>query len=921
MAFCNHDGRYFPIRPAPDSRGDARAASPLATPLRAHDAGRSPSDSPFRGHMNLRTASLENGLQVLLLESHSAPVATFWVWYRVGSRNELPGQTGISHWVEHMLFKGTPTHPKGMLTRYIDRLGGRWNAFTWKDYTAYHEVLPAEHLDVAIRLEADRQINTIFDPAEVESERTVIISEREGAENFPSYLLREEVDAAAHKVHPYRGPVIGWKEDLRTITRDDLYRHYQTYYRPNNAVVVAVGAFDAEGVLRRIRESFAPIPPGDAPPPVRARDPLQEGERRLVLRRPGGATAYVHLAYHVPEAAHPDHAPLLVLDGVLSGFKSVVPFEGAGGVRSSRLYRALVETELASDAGSSLTPSVDPTLFRVMATARVGVEPAAVEERMRAELERLTRDPVDAAELAKVKKQAKAQYVFAQDGVYRMALALGAYAIVETPAGFAQLLDRLDRVTAEDVMRVAAAYLRADRLTAGWYIPEGGGGAGAASTPVHRAPVFFATGGSRAAAPAPPITPETVTRTELQNGLVVLAREMPGSGLLAVHGYIRAGAMFDGDRPGIGRFTSAVLQRGTRTRSSQEIAETLESMGAALGVFSNMEVTALSLRVLREDAPAALEILAEVLQHPTFPPGEVEKARGEILTALRVARQDTRHVAERAFRALAFPAGHPHARVADGDEPVIAALTPADLAAFHAHFIRPEATILAFVGDLSPAEVLDLATRLFSPWQREGAWRLPPLPPLGSPPVPQRAEIRLAGKTQSDVIVGVPGITRRDPRFYETMMANLILGQIGLMGRLGERVRERQGMAYYAYSDLRAGLLAGPWWVRAGVHPHNEERAVDSILQELRAFREIGPSEDELRDAQDFLAGSLAVRLETHGGIAQMLADIELFNLGMDYVLRYPAIVRGIRHDAVTGALAQFPLDAYSLAIAGPPAP
>jgi zinc protease len=869
--------------------------------------------------MNLRTAALENGLQVLLLESHSAPVATFWVWYRVGSRNELPGQTGISHWVEHMLFKGTPTHPKGMLTRYIDRLGGRWNAFTWKDYTAYHEVLPAEHLDVAVRLEADRQTNTVFDAAEVESERTVIISEREGAENFPSYLLREEVDAAAHKVHPYRVPVIGWKEDLRTITRDDLYQHYRTYYQPNNAIAVAVGAFDADRVLELIRESFAPIPPGTVPPPVRARDPLQEGERRLVLRRPGGATAYVHLAYHAPEATHPDHAALLVLDGVLSGFKSVVPFDGPGGVRSSRLYRALVETELASDAGSSLIPSIDPTLFRVVATARTGVEPAAVEERTRAEIERLAREPVGAAELAKVKKQARAQYVFAHDGVYRMALALGAYAIVETPAGFGQLLERLDRITAEDIMRVSAAYLRADRLTAGWYIPEAGGAAEGARPPVHRAPVFFASGAPRAAAPAVPITPETVTRTELQNGLVVLTREQQGSGLLAVHGYVRAGAMFDGERPGINRLTTALLQRGTRTRSSQEIADTLESMGAALGVFPNMEVAAVSLRVLREDAPAALEILADILQHPAFPSAEVERARGEILTGLRVARQDTRHVAERAFRALAFPPGHPHARVADGDESVIEALTPADLAAFHAQYIRPEATILAFVGDMGSGEVLDLVGRLFSGWPRAGVWHGPPLPPLAALPAPRRAEIRLAGKTQSDVIVGVPGIARNDPRYYETMMANLILGQIGLMGRLGERVRERQGMAYYAYSDLRAGLLAGPWWVRAGVNPRNEERAVDSILQEVRAFRETGPSEEEVQDAKDFLAGSLAVRLETNGGIAQMLADIELFTLGMDYVVRYPAIVRGIAHDAITRALELFPLDAYSLAIAGPP--
>jgi len=869
--------------------------------------------------MNVRTALLENGLQVLLLESHTAPVATFWVWYRVGSRNEVSGQTGISHWVEHMLFKGTPTHPKGMLTRYVDRLGGRWNAFTWKDYTAYHEVLPSEHLGVAVRLEADREANTVFDPAEVESERTVIISEREGAENFPSYLLREEVDAAAHKVHPYRVPVIGWKEDLRAITRDDLYRHYRTYYQPNNALVVAVGDFDGDHALDLIREAFAPIPPGPTPPAVRAREPEQEGERRLVLRRPGGATAYVHLAYHVPEASHPDSTALLVLDGILSGFKSVVPFEGSGGGRSSRLYRALVESQLASDAGSSLIPSLDPTLFRVVATARAGVEPAAVEERALAELDRLTREPVDASELAKVRKQAKAQFAFAQDGVYRTALAIGAYAVVDTPEGFLRLLERLDRVTTDDVMRVAATYLQGKRRTVGWYVPEAGGVPATAAAPAHRTPVFSASGAPRAAAPVLPITPETVTRAEMQNGLVVLAREQRGSGLVAVHGYVRAGAMFDDERPGLARYTSSLLQRGTRTRTSQEIAESLESMGASLGVFSNMEVTSLGLRVLREDAGAAMEIVADILRDPAFPGDEVEKTRGELLTGLRVAQQDTRHVAERAFRALAFPAGHPHARMVDGEEAAIHILTAADLVAFHARYIRPEATILAVVGDLSAAEVLDLTARLFSPWARRGTWQGPPLPPPAIPPAPQRAEIRLPGKMQSDVVLGVPGIRRSDAHYYETMVANLILGQIGLMGRLGESVRERQGMAYYAYSDMRAGLLAGPWWVRAGVNPKNEQRAVDSIITELRAFQETGPAEEELGDARDFLTGSLAVRLETNGGIAQMLADIELFSLGLDYVARYPGIIRGITRDAVTAAAARFPLNGYSLAIAGPP--
>jgi len=295
-------------------------------------------------------SELDNGLRVLLLESHSAPVATFWVWYGVGSRNEIPGWTGISHWVEHMLFKGTPTYPKGVLTRAIERLGGRWNAFTSWDVTAYHEVLPAEHLPFVIGLEADRMRHTLFEPGEVESERTVIISEREGAENFPTSHLSEEVNALAFKVHSYRHPVIGWKSDLRRMTRDDLYRHYRTYYHPRNALVVAVGAFDTPQVLPQIRQAFGEIDPGPEIPPVLPEEPPQEGERRVVVQRPGGATPYVQMAFRVPAAAHPDFPALMILDGALSGLGGARGGNAGGAARSSRLYRALVDRGLAAEA-------------------------------------------------------------------------------------------------------------------------------------------------------------------------------------------------------------------------------------------------------------------------------------------------------------------------------------------------------------------------------------------------------------------------------------------------------------------------------------------------------------------------------------------------------------------------------------------
>lgn len=422
---------------------------------------------------DVHAITLSNGLKVLIQESHTAPVATFWVWYRVGSRNEPSGYTGISHWVEHMLFKGTPAHPSGTLTRLIDRLGGRWNAFTWKDYTAYFEVMPVEHIGVAVRLEADRMQNTIFDPEVVAGERTVIISEREGAENYPAYYLREEVEALAFKAHPYRQPVIGWKGDLRAITRDDLYHHYRTYYHPSNAVVVAVGDFDTGQTAALIAEAFGPVAPGDPVPAVRAEEPEQEGERRVVLRRPGGATALLQMAFHVPRAGHPDLPALLVLDGILSGFKGVVPFDGGTGGRSSRLYRALVDGGLATEVGSGLTPSIDPTLFRIGATAHSGVAPGALEAAVNREIARLQDEPADGAELARVKRQAQAQFVYLRDGVFRRAMSLGMFEAVDWQETHHNLIESVEGVSSADVTRVARAYLSDRRRTVGHYIPEG----------------------------------------------------------------------------------------------------------------------------------------------------------------------------------------------------------------------------------------------------------------------------------------------------------------------------------------------------------------------------------------------------------------------------------------------------------------
>ncbi|HEU5086233.1 MAG TPA: pitrilysin family protein, partial [Roseiflexaceae bacterium] len=315
--------------------------------------------------------TLPNGMLILLREARSAPVAACAVWYRVGSRNEGIGLTGVSHWVEHMLFKGTPELPAGELDRLVARNGGTFNAFTSHDYTAYYETLPADRIDLGLHIESDRMVNALFEESEVDSERTVIISEREGHENDPDWWLNEAVMAAAFQVHPYRNEVIGWKSDLLAITRDELYQHYQTFYMPNNAILTLVGDFDADAMLRKAEHAFGQLPAGGAIPAVRGVEPEQQGERRVVIRRPG-PSPYVQIVYHTPSCRHADFGPLVVLDAVLSGAKPLGFGGGSQTNRSARIYRALVETQLASYAGSSFGAARDPYLLELYANVQEG---------------------------------------------------------------------------------------------------------------------------------------------------------------------------------------------------------------------------------------------------------------------------------------------------------------------------------------------------------------------------------------------------------------------------------------------------------------------------------------------------------------------------------------------------------------------
>ena len=416
---------------------------------------------------------LDNGLKILLKEIHTAPLISHWLWYRVGSKDESTGKTGISHWTEHMQFKGTPQFPAAVLDKAIAREGGTWNAFTFLDWTTYYETMPSSKIDLALRLESDRMVNSSFDPAEVESERTVILSEREGNENEPLFLLGEAIQAASFRVHPYHHEVIGDTADLHSITASDLRQHYQTYYCPNNAVLALAGDFDTAEMLVRLTELYSAIPAGPPPPRLARPEPARRGEIRLSIEGPG-ETTYLQVAYPYVSGSHPDFYPLAVLDSLLAGPSNLNMF-GGGGVsnRTSRLYRALIEKELAVGVHGGAATTIDPFLYTITLTVHPDRSPDQVLAALDIELTRMQNDLVSSQEIDRAIKQARAMFAFGSENITNQAFWLGYAEMFATYDWFLTYLERLAAVTPEDVRRVAGQYFRTEQRVVGTSLPDG----------------------------------------------------------------------------------------------------------------------------------------------------------------------------------------------------------------------------------------------------------------------------------------------------------------------------------------------------------------------------------------------------------------------------------------------------------------
>jgi zinc protease len=421
----------------------------------------------------LRRVSLDNGLTVFVQQMRTAPLASVWCWYKVGSKDERAGLTGVAHWVEHMNFKGTTNIPRDKVKGIIEQFGGSWNGYTWIDQTTYLETASRDALDRMLFIEAERMASGLYHPDDCESERTVILSELDGGDNDPEQVLDTEVTAAAFKAHGYHHPTIGWASDLKSMSREDLYGFYRTWYVPNNAALVIVGDVDPDDVMRRVEHYFGPIPAGTLPARVVTSEPDQLGERRVRVERPG-TTAYLKLAWHAPAVTDLDFHPMLVLDAALTGAKGVNLWASFRNPpqRSTRLYRALVDTGLAASVFGALLPTEHPFLYAVSCTVSEGTAATAVESAAQAAIANVRKQGISAEELQRARHQLRARLVFESDSVTNIAHQIGYFHTVASVDAYQGMGDRIAAVTPDDVARVADRYLRPSTCTVGTFEPQ-----------------------------------------------------------------------------------------------------------------------------------------------------------------------------------------------------------------------------------------------------------------------------------------------------------------------------------------------------------------------------------------------------------------------------------------------------------------
>ena len=841
-----------------------------------------------------------NGMSIYVSPNHAAPVVTFLVVYHVGSRNEAPGNTGSAHLLEHMLFNkstknfGKANH-KPTFQEVLYAAGADYastNMTTWNDRMTGYSTLPADKLELAMQIESDRISRALILDSERQPEMSVVRNEYEIGENNPYRALEKSVVGAAIVAHPYHWDTIGYRSDIEGVSTEKLREHYHTYFWPDNAEAVLVGDFDTTEALRLFDREFGKLPRSKNPiPKVITVEPPQEGERRVVVKRPG-EVGIVEIGYIRPGALDHDFIPLDLIQTILSS-----------GV-NAKLYQALVETKLATDIDAGNYTLRDPFPFLATATVAPGVTHEKVEAAMKKVLADLAANGVTETELNRAKSQLEVAVVRQRDGTYPFASQLGEAVASANWKWFATYLDSMNIVTTADIKRVSAKYFIPEHATVGWFVPVSKGAptrANAPSTPAKTPAKTKKAGAGGAIDPAEASSrfSERTLHRVLPNGIVLDVVANHAVPTVAVYGVALAGKQ---EAPGsaVPQLTAMMLSRGTKSHDKKTLSQALENVGAQLTFNGDLSEATIAGSALSRDTKLLLGTLAEQLREPSFPQDELTKAKSELRADLLRGYDNTGIRARDALSRLAYPEGHPFR--AANREMMLASLdraTSDDLRVFHHDRWVGSGLILSVVGDVDTAQVAKWVIDLFGgiPRGTRPTYNLPRVEPNTAS---QTLE-QMPGKANVDFVLGhASGIRRMDPDWEAAIIANAALGQSSLTSRIGKRVRDTEGLSYNLFSRLFwSDYLDGVWAVDVAVAPQNTARAIRSTREEIVKYAKEGITDAEVETQKSFFAGNYRVRLGTNAGVAFSLAYAEKYGYGPRYLDEFPGRVAAVTRDQV----------------------
>jgi zinc protease len=896
---------------------------------------------------------LPNGLTVLTKEAHDRPVVATVVWYRVGSRNEELGQTGKSHFLEHMLFKGTDTYRKGEIDLITLKNGGANNAFTWLDFTAYYFTFASDRWQAALEIEASRMRNTTFAEEEFVSEKRVVQDELHIGLDGPWEALENEVWATAFRQHPYHWPTVGWIEDLEQATAADMKAYYDKWYHPRNATLVIVGDFNTDATIDRVAELFGRIPAGPHIELPKLVEPPQKGEKRVVVKK-GTPVERLLISYHAPAVAEADSYVLHVIETLLSTGKT------------SRLYRRLVEQDQSvTTVRASYDDHIDPSLFSIQAELQNGFSLAGVEEAIYHEIDRLKSVSLLESELEKAKRQIESDLVLANEEPLQQAILLGQYQTIadqdRIPAGsrgyrfLDTYLEMIRAVSAADIVRAANRYFNQDNRTVGHLQDDGSGGGGAVdeldkgdSEAISRGPgllipgfgpgskvlnrlaarAAFRTGGRRTVSgstcageqsrssarsaersddfrgdvPSARRPNLDVERVTLPNGMTLLLSENHSTPSVAIKAVVGAGSRLEPDgKAGLASITGELLDEGTRTHSSQEIAQAVEEVGGKLETFGEYQSAVIQSIFLSKEVFLGLDISADLLADSVFPQDKVRQYIDRRLAQIKSRLDVPRVQASDVFNEIVFK-GHPEHRPPIGYAETVRNLSRADILDFYFRHYVPANAILAIVGDINTADVKKRVEDLFGTWGNRHGFEVPaiPRPVLQARPVERFVS---APKEQVNIYIGHIGIDRQNPDYYPLLVMDTILGSSpGFTSRIPRILRDEQGLAYTTFSNITgtARIDPGRFVAYIGTSPENLDRAVAGLKQEIIRIVDEPVTEDEIQGARDYLTGSFVFEFQTNSQVAQFLIDAETYRLGFDYLQTYPASIAAVTIEDVS---------------------